>query len=161
MFNSYCARQLFVSLMRAKVLYLLHRLNVTAGKHRPLSGCLGILSLSPPSPFSLSLSLPRLLHVASGYPLRNSLLASPPPGGGVHMHHAVRIAQSQGRLVGEPTRATIPRRGRGITSPLYSIPAPYILFSSLLFFFRFSSPERFFVYDTRVKTLHAYRRRRS
>ena len=131
MFNSYCARQLFVSLMRAKVLYLLHRLNVTAGKHRPLSGCLGILSL----PSRLSLSLPRLLHVASGYPLRNSLLASPPPGGGVHMHHAVRIAQSQGRLVGEPTRATIPRRGRGITSPLYSIPAPYILFSSLLFFF--------------------------
>lgn len=51
------------------------------------------------------------------------------------MHHAVRIAQSQGRLVGEPTRATIPRRGRGITSPLYSIPAPYILFFSLLFFF--------------------------
>lgn len=131
MFNSYCARQLFVSLMRAKVLYLLHRLNVTAGKHRPLSGCLGILSPPSPAPFTLSLSLtPAPLRRGIRYVTRFSPLLPEE----VCICTTPCIAQSQGRLVGEPTRATIPRR-RESRLPFILFPLLILL---LFFFFPFS-----------------------
>lgn len=77
MFNSYCARQLFVSLMRAKVLYLLHRLNVTAGKHRALRVLRNSpsFSLSPyTGPRNLRPHLPR--STRSSVPLLFSSLSS-------------------------------------------------------------------------------------
>lgn len=160
MFNSYCARQLFVSLMRAKVLYLLHRLNVTAGKHRPLSGCLGILSLSLPPRLSLSLShacstLRRGIRYVTRFspllPPEEVCICTTPCASRNHKVVSLASLRVQRFLAVEEE------------SRLPFILFPLLIFSSLLFFFffRFSSPERFFVYDTRVKTLHAYRRRRS
>lgn len=60
------------------------------------------------------------------------------------------IAQSQGRLVGEPTRATIPRRRE---SRLPFILFPLLLFFFFFFFFFVPPSERFFVYDTRVENV--------
>lgn len=102
MFNSYCARQLFVSLMRAKVLYLLHRLNVTAGKHRALRVLRNSLARSPiahplprPHPilrlaFSFSVASPTA-PLFTMYPLRNAF--SPR----LHMHLARRTITRSSR----------------------------------------------------------------